>query len=71
MIAAFRSSWRQPALLITALWSLLRALNHWVDAAKANPVWIGWAEAALRSIVVLLLLGLAALSIHPTKPAQG
>ncbi|UNB53213.1 hypothetical protein [Mycolicibacterium sp. YH-1] len=59
MIAAFKPAWRRPALLITALWSSLHALNHWVDAAEADPAWIGWAEASLLTIVALVLAGLA------------
>jgi hypothetical protein len=67
-IAAARPAWRVPVLAITLLQFTLHTVNHLLDIGRAEPSWLGPANA--------LVLGLATVALALTlrlarQPATG
>lgn len=44
-IAASRRSWRVPVLTVVLVQYVLHSLNHLLDVGKADPGWVGPADA--------------------------
>jgi hypothetical protein len=62
LVAARRTEWRAPVLVLALLQNALHAFNHLLDAGEADPAWLG--PATLVSLV--LLSGLVALMLNQT-----
>ena len=41
LVAAGRASWRRPMIAIAGIQAAVHAVNHLVDAGKADPGWVG------------------------------
>lgn len=64
LIAVNRPAWREPVLVVAALWYGLHALNHVIDIGENN-------ESDARGAVDALLLGVGALVLAGMARAAG
>jgi hypothetical protein len=63
LIAVRHPSWRVPVLAIMTLQFALHSVNHLVDIAGADPVWVGYFDFFALAAATLQLAGLTWLAI--------
>jgi hypothetical protein len=70
LLTATRPAWRVPVLAITLLQFTFHSLNHQLDTGRANPDWLGPANALVLWLApVALALTLRAAQQPTTGPA--
>jgi uncharacterized protein DUF4345 len=57
-VAVRRPSWRVPVIAVVAVQYVLHVVNHLVDISKADPGWLGPADAISLAATAALLLWL-------------
>ncbi len=57
-LAVRRPAWRAPVVAVVALQYVFHLVNHLVDVSKADPKWLGPADAVALALTALLLLWL-------------
>jgi hypothetical protein len=55
-LAVRRPSWRVPMVAVVALQYVFHVVNHLVDVSKADPGWLGPADAIALALGAVLLL---------------
>jgi hypothetical protein len=63
-VAAYRSEWRVPILLVGAVWYGLHALNHLFDVGEARSDTRGWADTLLIALAAAGSVYLAGVAAH-------
>lgn len=57
-VAVRRPAWRVPVVAVVALQYVFHVVNHIVDVSKADPKWLGPADAVSLALGAVLLLWL-------------